>query len=158
MLSRQLVTKTRWIDFTTLLRSVISNGSSGDNMFCKTSRLRGAVDNKEKSPKGGRELLYGLMSQDAVEDSAAIRVAFSMTIHTGMSVTSPFVPVCVFVSDVTLFVTDRDGAKCFGALFGDLKRGVRAASASAMLRSGGVKNCDSDTKVHCYQESDVAIK
>ena len=57
------------------------------------------------------------------------------------------------VPDVALFVTDRADAKWSLAVFGDVKREVRAASASAMLRSIGVWNCKS-----FHQDSDIAIK
>ena len=57
------------------------------------------------------------------------------------------------VPDVTLFVTDRADAEWSPAVLGDVKRKVRAASASAMLRLIGVWDCES-----FHQDSDIAIK
>ena len=63
------------------------------------------------------------------------------------------VSINLVVPDVTLFVTDRADAKWSFAVFGDVKREVRAASASAMLRSIGDWNCES-----FHEDSDIAIK
>ena len=63
------------------------------------------------------------------------------------------VSVCLVVPNVTLFVTDRVDAKWVFALFEDVKRGMRAELASAMLEAVGFWNCVSllSRERHGYQ-------